>query len=186
LAEVHHIADALTLLPFLPAEAHALVDIGSGGGVPGIPLAIARPDVSILLVESTRKKSAFLNSAIASLELKNISITDQRAEDVGQSGWRGTFDVATARAVAALPWLIEWTIPLLKKGGKLLAMKGPKVHEEIPQSARAIRLLHTSEPVLYPANLPDTENHLIVELIKQGATDKRYPRSATIAKGKPL
>jgi len=185
-AELHHVADALTLLPFLPAQPHALVDVGSGGGVPGIPLAIVRPDVEILLVESTKKKAAYLRDTAAALQLPNVSISDQRAEDLGHSPARETFDIATARAVAPLAFLAEWCLPLVKKGGKLLAMKGPRVHDELPDTAAALKRLNAAPPVLHPVDLPGTEHHLIVEIIKQGRTDRRLPRPATAAKGRPL
>src|SRR4051812_498931 len=74
-AEVHHVADALTLLPFLPPGPHSLADVGTGGGVPGIPLAVARPDAQVLLVESTKKKAAFLRSAVEQLGLANVKVT---------------------------------------------------------------------------------------------------------------
>src|SRR4051812_30510161 len=82
-AELLHIADALTLLKHLPPKAFSLADIGSGGGVPGIPLAIARPDARVLLIESTRKKAAFLRQAAADLGLTNVEVSDARVEDLG-------------------------------------------------------------------------------------------------------
>src|SRR5689334_11730720 len=82
-AEVQHIADSLTLLPFLPKEPHRLADVGSGGGVPGIPLAIVRPDVEVTLIESTKKKAQFLRDTTSALRLSNVNVVDARAEDVG-------------------------------------------------------------------------------------------------------
>ena len=81
-AEVQHIGDALTLLPFLPAAAHRLADVGTGGGVPGIPLAIVRPDVQVTLIESTKKKAAFLREAVAQLGLTNVTVDDRRLSGV--------------------------------------------------------------------------------------------------------
>jgi 16S rRNA (guanine527-N7)-methyltransferase len=186
-AEVQHVADALTLLPFLPTGAHRLADVGSGGGVPGIPLAIARPDVTVMLIESTQKKAAFLKSAAAELGLANISASSWRAEDVGHSSSRETFDVVTARAVGAMAFLVEWSLPLVKKGGKLLAMKGPRIVEDLPAAARVIRLLGGGEPIVHPvSSLPDITGHVIVEITKIAKTDPRYPRPATQANGKPL
>jgi 16S rRNA (guanine527-N7)-methyltransferase len=185
-AELQHVADALTLLPFLPREPHALVEVGSGGGSPGIPLAIARPDVNVLLIEATKKKAAYLQATIAALGLSNITVSDQRAEDVGHGKFRGTFDVAVARAVGELAFLVEWCLPLVKKGGRLLAMKGPRVHEEMPAALAALKPLGGSPPVIHPVDLPGTENHLIVEIIKTGPTDRRLPRPASVARGKPL
>ena len=185
-AELHHVADALTLLPFLPRDAHALADVGTGGGVPGIPLAIVRPDATFLLIEATKKKAAFLRRAVEALGLGNVEVTEQRAEEVGLSDRRETFDVAVARAVATMNWLAEWCLPLVRKGGKVLAMKGPKVADELPAAGRAVKALNGGDPVVHPVDLPGTEHHVIVEVPKAGRTDPRYPRPPTRAKGKPL
>mgnify|MGYP001141713221 CR=1 FL=1 len=185
-ARVQHVGDTLTLLPFLPREAHRLADIGSGGGVPGIPLAIARRDVQVVLIESTRKKAAFLRECAADLELSNVLVRDERAEEAGRSDLRESFDVVTARAVGEMVWLAEWCLPLVRKGGVMLAMKGQKIHEELPAAARAIRLLGGGQPQIHPVDLPDTTHHVIVQIPKQAKTDPRYPRPPTIAKRRPL
>ena len=185
-AEVQHVGDALTVLPHLPAGEFRVADVGSGGGVPGIPLAIARPDARVMLVESTKKKAAFLKSAAAELGLANVSVSEWRAEDVGRSNSRETFDVAVARAVATLDWLAEWCLPLVKPGGKLLAMKGVRAAEEVPAAAKAIKLLNGGGAVVHPVELPGSEHRVIVEVPKLGRTNDRFPRPATQAKGKPL
>jgi 16S rRNA (guanine527-N7)-methyltransferase len=186
-AERLHIADALTLLQYLPKEAHRLVDVGSGGGVPGIPLAIVRPDVTVLLVESTQKKAAFLRETAAALKLKNLAVSEWRAEDVGNNKTnRETFDVCTARAVGAMDMLVEWCLPLVKVGGKLLAMKGAKVAEELPLAGKAIKWVGGGKPTIRPADLPGADHHVIVEVPKIERTDRRYPRPASAAKGKPI
>jgi 16S rRNA (guanine527-N7)-methyltransferase len=184
--ELQHIADALTLLPFLPKESHRLADIGSGGGVPGIPLAIARPDARVTLIESTKKKAAFLRKAVAELRLVNVEVIDERVEDVGRAATRETFDVAVVRAVAQMVWLVEWGLPLLRIGGKLLAMKGQKVSDELSAAAKAGKLLGGRAPIVHPVVLPGTDHHVIVEVTKQKKTDARFPRPPTAAKGKPL
>jgi 16S rRNA (guanine527-N7)-methyltransferase len=187
-AEVQHVGDALTLLPLLPNGPHRLADVGTGGGVPGMPLALARPDAQVVLIESTKKKAAFLSEAARALGLGNVTVVDTRAEDAGQSpALRETFDVATARAVATLDWLAEWCLPLVKpKTGKVLAMKGARASEELPAAAKAIKLLNGGEPVVHPVDLPGSEHRVIVEIPKRGRTDPRYPRNATVAKGKAL
>jgi 16S rRNA (guanine527-N7)-methyltransferase len=186
-AEIQHVADALTLLPHLPPQAHALADVGSGGGVPGVPLAIARPDVRITLIEATKKKAAFLRDAVAQLKVTNVRVLDQRAEDAGRAATtRESFDVAVARAVATIDWLAEWCLPLLRPDGKMLAMKGPKVSDELPTATVAIRVLGGGAAVVHPVDLPGAEHHVIVEIVKQCKTDPRYPRPATMAKVKPL
>jgi 16S rRNA (guanine527-N7)-methyltransferase len=187
-AEVQHVGDSLTLLPFLPPDAHRLADVGSGGGVPGIPIAIARPDASVVLIESTQKKAQFLREVAAELGLTNVSVHPARAEDAGGKGspLRESFDVVVARAVATMNWLAEWCLPLARRGGKVLAMKGPKVADELPDAKRAIKLLGGGEAQVHPVALPGTQNHVIVEIPKLARTDPRYPRPATTAKGKPL
>jgi 16S rRNA (guanine527-N7)-methyltransferase len=140
----------------------------------------------VLLIESTKKKAAFLKAAIESLALANASVSEWRAEDVGHSNNRENFDVALARAVATMEWLAEWCLPLVKKGGKMLAMKGPKVADELPAAKRAIKLAGGGEAVVHPVDLPGTEHRVIVEIPKIARSDAKLPRAATAAKGKPL
>lgn len=185
-AAVGHVGDALTLLPWIPAGPLKLIDIGSGGGVPGIPLAIALPEAQVMLVESTQKKAAFLRDCVRELKLSNVEVCPQRAEEAGRSPLRGRFDVATARAVGELSFLVEWCMPLLVKGGRLLAMKGAKAREEIASATAALRTLNAAEPVVHSVELPGTENHVILEVIKLGQTPATYPRPATIAKSRPI
>jgi 16S rRNA (guanine527-N7)-methyltransferase len=185
-AEVQHVGDALTLLPFIPAGPISIADVGSGGGVPGLPLAIARPEAAVMLIESTKKKAAFLASAAKELGLANVQVIAQRAEEVGQSDRRESFDLAVARAVATLDWLAEWCLPLTKVGGKMLAMKGKRAAEELPAAARAIRALGGGAAIVHPSELPGAQNLVVIEIPKQRKTDARFPRDPTIAKGKPL
>lgn len=186
-AEVQHVGDALTVLAFLPAGPFLLADVGSGGGVPGIPLAITRPDASVVLIESTKKKAAFLDRAARELGVKNLHVLAERVEDVGRDDkLRESFDVVACRAVATLNWLAEWCLPLVKKGGKMLAMKGPKAADELPLAEHAIRLVGGSSPDVRPVELPGTHSHVVVEIAKIAQTPARYPRPAPAAKGKPL
>lgn len=188
-AEVQHVGDSLTLLPHLPPAANGLIriaDVGSGGGVPGIPLAIARPDATVLLIESTKKKAVFLKHTIEALKLKNVSVSEWRAEDVGHSNSRESFDVVIARAVATMAWLAEWCLPLAKKGGSVLAMKGPKVADELPEAKKAIVVCGGGDLLIHNVVLPGTEHRVIVQIPKIARSDKRLPRPATQAKGKPL
>jgi 16S rRNA (guanine527-N7)-methyltransferase len=185
-AERLHVGDSLTLLPFIPRGEQRIADVGSGGGVPGIPLAIARPDSTVTLIESTRKKAAFLTRAIQALELSSIEVFAGRVEDLAHSPRRESFDVVTARALAMTNVLAEWCLPLVRKGGKLLAMKGAKVGEELLVAEKAIRALNGAAPRVHPANLPGAENHVIVEIVKAGRTDRKYPRPAAQVKARPL
>lgn len=181
-----HVADAMTVLPLIPESAKRLADVGSGGGVPGIPVAIARPDLQIVLIESTRKKAEFLRTVACELELGNVTVDDRRAEQVGRSAARETFDVVVARAVATLDWLAEWCLPLARVGGVMLAMKGPKVAEELPLAKRAISLLGGGEAAVHPVELPGASGHVIVEIRKLRRTDPKYPRDPTVAKRRSL
>jgi len=185
-AELGHVGDALTVLPFLPRGAHQLVDVGSGGGVPGIPLAIVRPDVQVTLVESTKRKAVFLERTATTLGLVNVRVLPERAEDVAQGELRESFDVAVARALAPMALVAEWCLPLVKVGGKLLAMKGPKVREELPAARKAIELLGGGEVAVRAVELRGAENHVMVEVRKVGRTDTRYPRPSSQAKSKAL
>jgi 16S rRNA (guanine527-N7)-methyltransferase len=186
-AEVGHVGDSLTLLPFLPREPHRLADVGSGGGVPGIPLAIARPDVQVMLIESTQKKAAFLQQTAQQLRLTNLTISPRRADDEADDPHgREAFAVVAARALAEMRILVEWCLPLTKVGGKVLAMKGGKIADELPLAGRAIKLLGGGEPRVHPAELPGADYHVIVEVPKLMRTDRKYPRSTQQIRQSPL
>jgi 16S rRNA (guanine527-N7)-methyltransferase len=185
-AEIGHVADSLTVLPFLPKGSIKLADVGSGGGVPGIPLAIARPNAVVVLIESTKKKAMFLKETATALGLTNVKVLDDRVEDVGRGMDRETFDIAVVRAVATMNWLAEWCLPLLKIGGKMLAMKGERISEELPEAKLAIRRVGGGMATVHSVQLPGSEHHVIVEVPKAMKTDELFPRPATVAKGRSL
>jgi 16S rRNA (guanine527-N7)-methyltransferase len=185
-AELLHIADAMTLLPFLPSTAHRLADIGSGGGVPGIVLAILRPDAQVVLIESTAKKASFLTSTSQDLGLTNVTVDPRRAEAIARTDARESFDIAVARAVGLLPVLVEWLLPLVKPGGSALAMKGPKAAQELRDAQRAITLLGGGPGELLPANLQEGLGHLIIRIPKIARTPGRFPRDPSVAKHRPI
>ncbi len=131
-----HLLDALTLVPLLdevPAGAR-LVDVGSGGGIPGLPLAIARPDIDVVLVESTQKKAAFLEAVAEALGLANVTVRAERAEQLLRGQLAGAFEVVTARAVARLAALVPLTVPFLAPGGLALLVKGQRAEEELAEA----------------------------------------------------
>jgi 16S rRNA (guanine527-N7)-methyltransferase len=185
-AELLHVADALTVLGHLPEAEHRLADLGSGGGVPGIVLGIARRNCAVTLIESTRKKADFLREAVKILALENVSVAAIRAEEAGRGKLREGFDVVVARAVGVLPILIEWMLPLVKVGGRALAMKGPKAREEIEQAKGAITALGGGNVEIVSAQLEGAEGHVIVKIGKIRPTPARFPRDASISKGKPI
>ncbi len=140
-AWTRHGLDAFSLVPLLadlPAGARVL-DMGSGGGVPGIPLAIARPDLRFTLVDATAKKTAFLVAVADALGLDNVTVINARAEELTSGDLRRAFDAVTARAVAKIAALLPWTAPFAKAGGRLLFIKGERAGEELADAAKALR-----------------------------------------------
>lgn len=139
-AWTRHALDALTLVPLIPPprEGLCLADVGSGGGVPGIPVAIARPDLRVTLVEATQKKATFLQDVARALSLTNVTVLAQRAESLVRPPHRAAYDVVTARAVGRLVVLVPWTLPFLKRGGAALLIKGQRADEELVEAQREI------------------------------------------------
>lgn len=133
-AETFHVGDAMALLPHLPEGDFDMADVGSGGGVPGVPLAIARPLVRVTLVESVGKKAAFLQSVVDELRLENVAVVNGRAEALPAK----SFDVVTCRAVASMQKLLVWCRSMIRPGGMLLAMKGPKLAEELEEARKTL------------------------------------------------
>lgn len=176
--------DSAVLLDHL-GEAVRVVDVGSGGGLPGLPLAIARPELEVTLVEADQVKAAFLVQACAALGLRKVDVLARRAEDVGRDArYRETFDAAVARAVAAMPVLVELCLPLVRVGGRLLAQKTDR--EDVAAASRAIAVLGGELVEVVPA--PSTARHsgTIVIVAKVGPTPEAYPRRAGVPARKPL
>ena len=147
-AETFHVGDAEVLLPMLPSFPHKLADVGSGGGVPGMILTIHRPDVDVTLIESVGKKATFLEETAAELGLSNVTVINGRAERVANQ----QFNVVTTRAVASLEKLLTWCRPIVRAGGQMLAMKGPKLAEEMDE-ARAIIKKQKATITVHPYEL---------------------------------
>ncbi|WP_018018387.1 16S rRNA (guanine(527)-N(7))-methyltransferase RsmG [Corynebacterium ciconiae] len=125
-----HILNCAVLTEAIPADAQRLADVGSGAGLPGVPVAIARPDLSITLIEPLLKRSTYLHEVVEELGLSNVRVVRGRAEEKGVRAEVGRFDVVTSRAVAPLGKLARWCMPLVRPGGKMIALKGASVHEE--------------------------------------------------------
>ncbi|MGH7242436.1 MAG: 16S rRNA (guanine(527)-N(7))-methyltransferase RsmG [Phycisphaerales bacterium] len=183
-----HILDSLTLLPLLAEfpDGSKVIDVGSGGGLPGLPLAIVFPALQFTLLEATGKKCDFLNQAIKRLGLKNVSVLQGRSERVAHDrgvrtdakgtvshsgGYREQYDVVTARAVGRLATLSELTAPLCKVGGRVLLIKGEKADEEVKEAEKA---LHTLKVV--HIGTMETPTGRIVILEKRSATPRDFPR----------
>lgn len=183
-----HLLDSLAALPLLDscAPRHAL-DLGSGGGVPGIVLALARPDVRWTLVDSVRKKADAMRSFVEALGLANVEVVAERAEILGrEQALRDSFDLVTARACAALPVLVEYVLPLLRVGGRLVAWKGPISSAELLAGDAASTLLGGGRPEVRQAGLAALGDHRFVVVSKMRATPPAYPRRPGEAKRSPL
>ena len=171
-----HLLDALAALPLLPASSERALDLGSGGGVPGIILAMARPSVRWTLVDSVRKKTEALRAFVEALGLGNVEVRAERAELLGRGPSRESFDLVTARACAALPVLTEYALPLLRVGGTLVAWKGPIAAEELTAGAAASTILGGTAPEERPTGLSALGDHRFVIVTKRQPTPARWPR----------
>lgn len=176
--ETRHFLDALSGLAVLSPAARTLVDVGSGGGLPGVPLAIARPDLSVLLVDAARKKVPFLDLVIAELALYSVAALWARAEEAGQlPAHRERYDVATARALAPTAVLAEYTLPLVRVGGIVVLWKHGDVSGELGRAARAITVLGGGQPSVHPVRAPGLEEgRCLVVVPKERPTPPEYPR----------
>jgi 16S rRNA (guanine527-N7)-methyltransferase len=178
------VEDSLVLVNHL-GDARSVVDVGSGGGLPGLPLKIARPDLHLTLVEADQAKAAFLVQACARLGFDDVDVVARRAEEVGHDArYRELFDVAVARAVAPMPVLAELCLPLVRVGGKLLAQKTDQ--EEVERARRAIELLGGSLESVAPAPSSARASGTVVVVAKIKATPPGYPRRAGVPSRKPL
>lgn len=153
----HHLLDSLAVMPHLPARGGLRVaDVGSGGGLPGIPLAIARPDWDVTLIDSNHKKTAFLNQAAIELPLANAEVVTARVEQVKASS---PYDVVISRAYSTLATFVEQTGHLLALGGRWVAMKGGIPHEEM--TALPVHISVEATPCLQVPGLAG-ERHLVI------------------------
>lgn len=194
-AWMRHILDSLTLLPLLQAgedgedagEAAdrgplSVIDVGSGGGLPGVPLAIVAPSLKVTLLEATGKKAEFLKRVVAELGLKNTRVINDRAERIGQwPEYRERYDLAVARAVGPMSVIAELTVPLVRVGGRVLLIKGQKAEEELAAAKQALHLLH-----VHHAGTIETPTGRVVVLDKPRKTPRAYPRKDGEPKRAPL
>ncbi|MHB8160307.1 MAG: 16S rRNA (guanine(527)-N(7))-methyltransferase RsmG [Thermoleophilia bacterium] len=183
-----HFRDSLSLLSFAELEtADSVVDIGSGAGFPGLPLAIACPDKSFSLLEANNKKCDFLTAAIKTLCLSNVEIAAVRSEDAGRSTMRDYFDLALARAVGPLAVVLEYTLPLLTVGGAALLQRGAR-EEGDEQISREIAVILGGELVSVSPVKPyqGSRNLHVWRFLKTLPTPERFPRRPGMAKKRPL
>ncbi|HED54029.1 MAG TPA: 16S rRNA (guanine(527)-N(7))-methyltransferase RsmG [Phycisphaerales bacterium] len=192
---IRHIFDALTLLPVLgscgpgePGRALRVCDVGSGGGVPGLPLAIVRSDIEFTLLEATGRKVAFLEHVVAEMGLANVRVVQGRAERVGayetpegEPALRDRFDCVTARALGRIAVASELCVPLSRVGGVVALVKGQRADEELIEAKQAMHMLHVAH-----SGTVDTPTGRIVVFEKLRPTPRRYPRRDGEPKRSPL
>ncbi len=177
---------ALNMIPF--GEKSKVIDVGTGGGFPGIPLLIMRPDIQMTLLDAQQKRTVFLDACLKRMGL-TANVMHSRAEDAArQPACREQYDLAVSRAVAATPVLMELMIPFVKVGGCAVAWKGPGIYEEIPAVTKASRILGGEAPEILKASIPGREEwqHVLLVIKKEHSTIKKYPRKAGIPGKQPL
>ena len=178
-----HFIDSLAIKNYIDISNGRVIDIGTGAGFPGIPLAIIYNDTQFTLMDSLNKRINFINTVMEECKLYNIETVHSRAEDLGHNNvYREKYDYCVSRAVAAIPVLLEYCIPFLKTGGKFISYKSEKAEEEISLSGNAQKKLGCRFDKLYSFDLPGTDisrKFVVFEKIK--TTNRAYPRQA----GKP-
>lgn len=181
-----HLLDGLAVAAAGDLAGKAVIDVGTGAGFPGVPLAIALPNASLTLLDSLGKRVTFLEETCRALGLQNVTCVHARAEEFA-AHHRESYDVAVSRAVAALPVLCELCLPLVKVGGVFLAMKSSHSQEETEQAAKAISLLGGKLENVTDYSIPTTDiTHRLLIIRKLSPTPKKYPRRFAQIKKQPL
>lgn len=183
-----HFYDSLTCLRVIQDISAAIIDVGCGAGFPGIPLKIVRPDFRLTLVESVGKKAEFCSEVVKQLGLRDVAILHARVEDLGQDlSHREKYDWAVARALAPMPVLAEYLLPLVCIGGSVLAQKGSSARLELEQAAGAITLLGGEVEQVDEFELPGLkEKRALIKIGKRKPTPPKFPRKAGLPLKNPL
>lgn len=186
-----HFLDSLTVARVVDLRRQvSLIDVGTGAGFPGLVLKIAFPHLRVTLLDSLEKRLRFLDRVTEALDLKDVTTVHARAEDAARTGPRSLrerFDVVTARAVARLRVLAEWTLPFARVGGVLIAMKGPDAGDEIEEAGPALRRLGGKVERVEELVLPRTDvGRSLVLIVKEKPTPRDLPRRPGTAKKDPL
>lgn len=184
-----HFLDSLLLFFALDIpEGARVIDMGTGAGLPGLVVKIYRPDLEVALVDSNHKKLAFVQRVVGELGLRDVECKAARVEELARRGnWRESFDLALARAVAELRVLVEYGLPFVKLGGKLVAYKGAQAEEEIERARRALDLVGGEVEDVWKGQLPEGgEERRIVIIRKTLPTSPQWPRRVGIPSKRPL
>ena len=185
---VKHFADSLSICTVLPSDVKTVCDLGTGAGFPGIPMAIAYPEISFTLIDSLNKRIKFLQEVVDTLGLTNVNLVHARAEEAGRGkNYREHFDLVVSRAVANIATLSEYCLPLVKINGYFISFKSGDIKDEIEASGSAVKKLGgtMTEPVYF--TIPETDisrSFLIIN--KEKNTPKAYPRKAGTPSKEPL
>lgn len=184
----HQIYDSLYILKLTKLKSGLkVVDLGSGGGLPGLPLKICRPGIEIYLLDANRKKAGFLHEVKETLDLEETHILCGRAEEYGQhKDHRESYDLVLSKAVAETAVLAELALPLLKTGGRALLYKGPKGIEEAKAAGKAINTCGGEMAEKWAYNLKSGEKRLLYEITKISTTPPGYPRRAGVPERRPI
>lgn len=182
-----HFYDSVQVLEWVALEGQAIVDIGSGAGLPGLALAIVQPDCQMTLVEANLKKSGFLQAVQEELKIDNVRIIRARAEELGRDDvYRSSYDMCTSRAVASLRVMLEYGLPLVKTGGKALLWKGARYRQEIEEAQPALQILGGEIETIYKYQLSPANERAIVAIKKVHPTPDKYPRKVGAPAKNPL
>ncbi len=185
---IKHFLDSLSAARSIPPGPIQLIDVGAGAGLPGLPIKLVRPEVYLTLLEATRKKCDFLKAVVDDLQLTNVQVINGRAEEAGRmEEHRERYDIAIARAVAEMPTLIEYSLPLVRVGGLALAQKSKEAEKEMQRAAAAIATLGGRLREVMPVVVPElNESRYLVIIEKVVGTPEKYPRRTGMPAKKPL
>lgn len=182
-----HIEDSLQVLSYFDLSGLEGADIGTGAGFPGLIIAINEPDCYLTLIEPDLKKSTFLQRIGGELLLNNVEIKRVRAEEIGRDPeYRAKLDFCTSRAVTSMNVLLEYSMPLLKIGGRLYLWKGKNYKQEMEQASNALQILAAKVIDVFHYTLVKERDRVLVAIEKQGPTPDKYPRRTGIPAKRPL
>lgn len=187
--DIKHFLDSITILKtgYIKDNMN-IIDVGTGGGFPGLPIKIFNKTTNLVLLDSLNKRIKFLKEVVKETRLKNVKAIHGRAEEYGKNKeYREQFDISVSRAVAPLNVLLEYCLPFVKVGGYFIAMKGPEINNEIEDSQKALKELGGNIEERFDIKLPFTDiTHILLVIKKISETPTKYPRKSGKPKKKPL